>query len=337
MSWGEEGYLWLLILSPAVPALVYWGHRLRLQRIIRFMGESYSTSQRALQQKVGLKRRVLLFTLCYVFMVISAAQLRWGYEWRDIKQEGADIMIVVDVSKSMAAEDIQPNRIQRARREIADLVKMLKGDRVGLLPFAGIGFVQCPLTLDYQAIELFIDNLGQNMIPVSGTAIGSAIRLAHKSLMQGEGRDSIGKSIILITDGEDQESEPLAAARAAAKDGIRIYPIGIGSQGGSPIPEEGGGFVKDRQGRMVMSKLDETTLQQIASLSGGHYVRSTTGDLDLDVIYSQHIRGDLGQSELRESREKVWYERHPLFTFLAMLMLLMDGVMQAWRLRRCNY
>ena len=324
MNWGAEENLWLLAMLPFVGILVFLSHRVKVNRLIKFMGVTYAEKILASSGKQGVLHRTVVLSLCYACICIAMARPQWGFEVRTVKQQGADIMVVVDVSKSMAAEDIQPSRLQRARREIIDLLGMLKGDRIGLLPFAGVGFVQCPLTLDYTAMELFLDSIAQDMIPVPGSAIGTAIRLAHKSLMDGENKESVGKSIILITDGEDQQSQPIAAAKAAAEDGIRIYTIGIGSIGGAPIPNGSGGFVRDRQGRMVMSRLDEKTLETIASLTGGHHVRSTTGDLDLDMIYSQHIRKDLKQGSIRESQEKVWYERYWIFALAAMLLLLWD-------------
>ena len=334
MTWGNDSYLWLLLGTPIVSILLILSFLSRQRRLSTFLGESFPKGDMS-PKKFAL--RCVILTMVYICVCVALAQPRWGYEWRTLERKGADIMVVVDVSKSMWAEDIAPNRIQRARREIQDLLTMLQGDRIGLLQFAGVGFVQCPLTLDYTAVELFLDSLGESMIPVPGSAIGSAIRLAHKSLMESSIEGNVGKSIILITDGEDHESQPIQAAKDAAADGIRIYPIGIGSQGGAPVPDGQGGFVKDSSGRMVMTKLDEQSLIEMASITNGHYVRSTTGDLDLDEIYRTHIRKDLALGQVSQTREKVWFERFWIFAVAAMFLLMFDYHLQNGRLKHLNF
>lgn len=324
MNWGDARFLYLLVLAPMISILVLLSVSRQHKRMLAFIGEKSANQLLQSVKRQGFLRSAVL-TLAFICICVALARPQWGYEWRNIEQKGADIMVVVDVSKSMNAEDIAPSRLQRARREIIDLVSKLQGDRIGLLQFAGVGFVQCPLTLDYQAMELFLDHLGGSMIPVQGSAIGSALRLAQKSLLNSEQEGSVGKSIILITDGEDHESQPLDAAKQAAAAGIKVYTIGIGSDAGAPIPDGNGGYVKDSSGRMVMSRLDASTLKEIARITGGHYVRSTTGDLDLDVIYKQHIRSDLSGTVVRESREKVWHERYWIFAVLAIGFLLVDS------------
>ncbi|SMF25105.1 vWA domain-containing protein [Pseudobacteriovorax antillogorgiicola] len=332
MTWGDAEYLWLLTLTPLVSILIILSNMFRKKRLARFLGQRYKDLSQSLERRRQVLYRCLALSLAFACICIALARPRWGYEWRTLERKGADIMVVVDVSKSMNAEDIKPNRLQRARREIIDLLSMLQGDRIGLLQFAGVGFVQCPLTLDYMAMELFLDSLGESMIPVPGSAIGNAIRLAHKSLMESATEGSVGKSIILITDGEDHESGPIQAAQDAASDGVRIYPIGIGSEGGAPIPDGDGGYVKDQSGRMVLSRLDEGTLEEIARITEGRYVRSTTGDLDLDIIYSQHIRKDLKPGNIGETREKVWHESFWIFAVAAMFILIFDFHIQGRRL-----
>lgn len=336
MTWGNSSYLWLLLGTPLVSVLLILSLLSRKRRLKTFLGDlSPKLSTEGSTGKFAL--RCVILSMVYVCVCLALAQPRWGYEWRTLERKGADIMVVVDVSKSMGAEDIPPSRIQRAKREIQDLLTMLQGDRIGLLQFAGVGFVQCPLTLDYGAVELFLDSLGESMIPVPGSAIGSAIRLAHKSLKESSAEGQVGRSIILITDGEDHQSQPIEAARAAAADGIRIYPIGIGSQGGAPVPDGQGGYVKDASGRMVMTKLDEKTLMQMASITQGHYVRSTTGDLDLDEIYRNHIRKDLAMGEVGQTREKIWFERFWIFAVAAMFLLMFDYHLCNGRLRRFKF
>jgi Ca-activated chloride channel family protein len=220
----------------------------------------------------------------------------------------------------MLAEDIKPSRLERAKRKVYDLSQMLEGDRIGLIAFAGTSFVQCPLTLDYGAFKIFLDYLNPDLIPVPGTAIGDAIRTSIKSFNK---QERTSKALILITDGEDHESKPLEAAEEAKKEGIRIFTIGVGQEGGAPIPmgDGSGGFKKDERGEMILSKLDETTLQKIAIETGGSYARSVTGDMDLNKIYKEDIRGTIEKKELRSTRKKRWEERFQWFVFAGIVLL----------------
>lgn len=328
MTWAAEAWLWALLLIPALFVLLLIADQKLRKRWFTYSGKrlpSFSFIR---------KWQLVAIILSFVLIVIALARPRAGFEWRDIERHGAEIMVVVDVSQSMLAEDIKPNRLERARREITDLISMLEGDRVGLALFAGVGFVQCPLTLDYRAMELFLDNISESNIPVQGTAMGDALRLAIHSLKSSTAEEGVERAIILITDGEDHESKPVAAAYQAKEAGIKIYTIGMGSEGGAPIPKPEGGFVKDRQGNMVLSRLDEATLKQVASVTGGAYVRSTSGDLDLDIIYRKHIRNDLGQGKLGESREKVWYEHYWIAAALALLLLALEFYLSIFGYRK---
>ena len=254
-------------------------------------------------------------------------QPRWGFQWEDIKRQGIDIMVAIDVSQSMLAEDIKPSRLERAKRKVYDLCRMLEGDRIGLIAFAGTSFVQCPLTLDYGAFKIFLDYLEPDLIPVPGTAIGQAIRAAINSFSR---RERTSKALIIITDGEDHEGNPLEAAQEAKKEGIRIFTIGVGQEGGAPIPmkDGSGGFKKDERGELVLSRLDEAALQKIALETGGSYVRSVTGDLDLNKIYQEDIRGTIEKKELLSTRKKRWEERFQWFLFAAILLLGIEFFMR---------
>jgi Ca-activated chloride channel family protein len=203
-------------------------------------------------------------------------------------------MIVLDCSLSMETEDIKPNRLEKARNQIKNFMKNLRGDRVGLVAFAGDAFVQCPLTLDYGAASLFLDNVDTGIIPEPGTAIGEAIKTAAGAFNKKERKY---KLLVLITDGEDHEGDPVAAAQDAAGEGIIIYTIGIGTRKGEPIPlkDDQGKlreFKKDGSGTVVVSRLDEVTLEKIALAGGGKYFRATTGELELDAIHE-----DIGAME----------------------------------------
>jgi Ca-activated chloride channel family protein len=268
--------------------------------------------------------KALLLLLSLGLMLFALAGPRWGSHYEEVSQKGVDIMLLIDVSPSMLVEDIAPNRLERARREILDFIKIVQGDRVGLIAFAGAAFIQCPLTLDYAALEMFLSALQPDLIPVPGTDLGAAIDMGIAAF---DDESATDKVILLITDGEDNENQGLKAARQAAAKGVKIFVFGIGDVGGGPIPEldGSGGFKKDRQGKLILSKLEEEGLQDIASLTGGTYVRSVAGDLDLDVLYFDGIKSHTQAQELKSGKIKVYEERFPLFVLAAFILLLIEG------------
>ena len=262
-------------------------------------------------------------TFIFVFLFLALTRPQWGYNWEDIKQEGVDIIIALDVSRSMLAEDIKPNRLERAKRKIADLLNMLKGDRVGLVAFAGTSFVQCPLTLDYSAARIFLNAIDTDLIPIQGTALGDALRKSIKAFRTEEKKS---KAIILITDGEDQSGLALEAAKEAREAGVKVFTIGIGKEIGAPLPnpDKSRGFLKNKQGEVILTKLDETTLQKISLETGGSYVRSVTGDIDLKTIYFDQISQKVDKKQFKSERRKIWQERFQWFIFSALLFLLYE-------------
>lgn len=265
-------------------------------------------------------RLLVLSAMMFLFLALARPQL--GFDWQEVERKGVDLLVAIDVSQSMMAEDIKPNRLQRAKREIVDLMRMLQGDRVGLIAFAGVPFVQCPLTLDYSAIDLFLDSVDTDLIPVPGTGLGAAIDLANETFKRS---GSKSKALILITDGEDHEGDPVAAAKRAKELGVRIFTIGMGQEGGAPIPEkEGGGFKKDSLGNLILTKLDSSVLKKIAEETNGLYVRSTTGDFDLERIYAQEIRKGMELSDLKSNRQKNFHERFQWPLFFAFILLLLE-------------
>lgn len=264
--------------------------------------------------------RAMLVILIVWIAILAYLRPQWGYRLEKIERKGVDIVLVVDVSASMLAQDVEPNRLERAKREIKDLLRRLEGDRVALVAFAGIPFVQCPLTLDYGAVGMFLDQLSPDLIPVPGTGIALSIEKALEVLKESP-RES--KAIILITDGEDHEGEPLQAAKKAKEQGANIYAIGVGKTVSAPIPMANGQFKTDRKGSMITTSLDETSLQKVALETGGSYVRSVTGDMDLEAIYDQDIRVNLEAQELSSNIRKRWQEGFQYFLGPAALLLLL--------------
>jgi len=259
------------------------------------------------------------------FMIVALAGPRWGSHYQEVTQKGVDIMVAVDVSPSMMVEDIKPNRLERARREILDFIRVVQGDRIGLTAFSGAAFVQCPLTLDYGALNMFMNILSPDLIPVPGTDLGSAI---VSSLSSFDFKSETDKVILLITDGEDNEKRGLEAAREAAEKGVKIFVFGIGDSAGGPIPggTEKGGLKKDKEGKLILSKLDEAGLEKIAATAGGTYVRSVAGDLDLDILYFDGIKSRTEATTLKSGKIKVYEERFTFFLLAAFLCLLIEGL-----------
>jgi len=278
---------------------------------------------------VGLKKsrliwKAVLFLLAYSFIVVALADPQIGTRLEEVKREGVDIIVALDVSLSMRAEDIAPNRLEKAKHEVSGLIDNLEGDRIGLIAFAGLAHVQCPLTLDYAAAKLFLRMMETDLIPQPGTAVGKAIESAIKAFNQQERKHKV---LILITDGEDHESDPVEVAEKAAREGIIIYTIGLGSTQGVPIPvyDRYGnktGFKKDRQGNVVTTKLDMTTLQKIAYTTNGKYYISSAGEAELDEIYDEI--DSMEKKELTSRQFAQYEDRFQIFIALALIILIIE-------------
>ena len=260
MRFGEPVYFHLL--WSLIPLIIFmlWGMKKKQLLTIKFCGNSLLSRLINPGVKKWHHTRTIFVFLAVLFLLLAITRPRWGYHWEDLHQRGVDVIVALDVSNSMLAEDIKPNRLERAKRKISDLLNMLEGDRIGLIAFAGTAFVQCPLTLDYSAARIFLSAIDTQLIPVQGTAIGNAIETSVKAFRT---QDKKSKALILITDGEDQTGNALSAAKSARSQGVKIYTIGIGGEIGAPLPNPSGdgGFRKNQQGEVILSKLDETTLQ----------------------------------------------------------------------------
>jgi len=314
--------LWLLPLT-LVGLMVYSRQK---KRAMERIADSDLLARLTGAERMGSRFLKGLFLLASLgLMIFALAGPRWGSHYQEVSQKGVDIMVLVDVSGSMLVEDIEPNRLERARREILDFLRIVEGDRVGLIAFAGAAFVQCPLTLDYAALQMFLSALEPDLIPVAGTDLGAALESAVASF---DFKSETDKVILLITDGEDNEKKGLEAAKKAAEKGIKLFVFGIGEPSGGPIPagDGKGGFKKDAAGKLVLSKLDEDSLRQIASVTGGTYVRSVAGDLDLDVLYFEGIKSRTEAQTLKSGKIKVYEERFMLFVLAAFLFLLLEGL-----------
>jgi len=323
MKFGSWNYLFFLWVIPVMVVFYVYAFRKRDKMLALFCGKELVGELVPDFKKSRRLIKALLIMLGIMLGIIALTRPQWGFHWEEIKRVGVDVMVAIDVSESMLAEDVKPNRLERAKREVIDLIEMLEGDRIGLIAFAGTSFVQCPLTLDYGACKMFLDYIDTDLIPVPGTAIAEVIRTSLKSFSK---RERKSKALIIITDGEDHEGEPIDAAKDAKKEGIKIFTIGVGREGGAPIPlkDGSGGFKKDRKGDMVITHLDEITLQKIALETGGSYVRSVTGDMDLDKIYQEGIKQHVEQKQLKSTRKRRWEERFQWFIFFALLFVSVE-------------
>ena len=272
------------------------------------------------------KRQVLKVSLLLLnvsFLILALMRPQVGTKLETVKREGQDIIIALDVSKSMLADDMKPNRLQKAKHEIAGLIDRFKGDRVGIVAFAGESFVQCPLTLDYGSAKIFLDIMDTETIPIPGTKIGEAIKTSISAFNR---KERTNKILILITDGEDHESEPLEWAKEAKKEGIIIYTVGIGSLEGVPIPENpsetGKGFKKSENGDIVISKLDEVTLEKIALETNGKYYRATPREAELDMIYD--VISGMDKKELASLQFTQFEDRFQYFLIFSLFLIVVE-------------
>ena len=319
-------YLYLLLAAPALIALFAWALYDRRRRLARF-GDPAPVATLMPDASTGrMKLKFILFTTAVILVILAAARPQFGSKLREQKSEGIEMMLAVDISNSMLAEDFEPNRLERTKYAINKLFDGLEQDRVGVIVFAGDATVQLPITSDYRMAKAFAKRISPSMASVQGTSIGKALSLAEMSFSSGSGDSRV---IILITDGEDHEGNVMQAAERAAEQGIRIFTIGIGTPEGAPI-EIGGEFIKDEKGDMVVSKLDEKMLQEIARITGGAYIRATKQSIGLDEIV--RAINDMEQSELSTVRFEEYNEQFQYLIAVAFALLLVEF----WLLDRRN-
>jgi len=320
---GNINNLYFLIAVPVLLLLLIYVIYMKKRDMNRF-GNREVISQ--LMPEASSSRYIIkyILQLLAIFaLIIGIARPQFGSKLREVKRQGIEIIIALDVSNSMMAEDIQPNRLERAKQAISKLVDQLVNDKIGLIVFAGKAYVQMPITTDYISAKMFLSTISPDIVPVQGTAIGSAIELGMNSFTPSV---ESSKALIVITDGENHEDDAVQAARSAAEKGIKVCTIGIGNPDGSPVPVMGSGgqktYLKDRQGNTVISKLDEKTLQQIAAAGNGVYVRSSDTRIGLNTVFDE-----LNKMEKQEMDVKTYSdydERFQYFFGLALILLFAD-------------
>lgn len=267
--------------------------------------------------------KFILFVLAYALCIIGAADPQIGSKIEEVKRKGADLMIILDVSNSMLAQDLAPSRLESAKRSISQLIDNLHDDRIGLIVFAGQAYVQLPVTTDYSAAKLFLGTVNTNMVPTQGTAIGAAIDMGMKSF---DFKNGTGKAIIVITDGENHEDDAVAAAKNAAGQDVSVHVIGVGSVDGAPIPYYEGnkqaGFIMDQDNKQVLTKLNEEMCKEIAAAGNGSYVRATNANGGLGLVMDQIAK--IQRKTVDSKSFKDYEDRFQFFLGCALLLLVVE-------------
>ncbi len=329
MRFANPQLLHLLWLLPLIAAGLHLLFYYRQSVSARFV-QAHLLEDKAQQE--GLMRariKAILLMAAYTLIVLSLARPQWGYQLQNVKRQGLDIMVAVDVSKSMLTQDVKPSRLERTKLALKDLTKNLKGDRIGLIAFAGQAFVMCPLTTDYNGFALSLDDLNIDSIPRGGTDLSHAIEEAIKGY--GDSTQAY-KTVVLVTDGEEGEGDALNAAHKAKVRGIKIFTVGVGTKEGEliQVPDENGqmGFLKDASGNFVKSRLNENLLQQIAYTTGASYVRAGGAQFGFDYLYEQQL-AKLEKRDIEEKQERRYNERFQWPLTLALLCLLLEVLLTA--------
>lgn len=347
MTWHASDLLWLLLLLPVLAAAPIVAWRLRAISRERF-GSGAGATRMIVGRSAGLRAtRAVLVLLGLALVVVALARPQYGSRTKMLRKRGVDVVVALDFSKSMLAQDVRPSRIERAKAELTRFISESAGDRVGIVAFAG-ETMEFPMTVDYAAAALFFRELMPADMPVGGTAIGRALTASKNLLLradrdQAEATDKRAKVVILLTDGEDHEGDPVKAAEELKAIGARVFVVAIGSRSGEPIPtyaEDGTwtGYVRDEAGNPVLSTLTkaaEEQLRKVAQLTDGRYFEPRQGSVGIDEIRAQMKK--MKQTELKARKVTVHEERYALVLLLAFLLIVLEALLpDAWLPRREN-
>lgn len=324
---------WLYALAVvAVYIVVFIYFLVRQQRNLKLFANP--TLHQYLMPNVNAWRsgfKFMVYAVALLFLILTVADPLWGSKQQEVKRSGIDLVIAVDVSNSMLAQDIKPNRLMAAQRALFQLIEKLNGDRLGLVVFGGQAYTQLPITTDYAAAKLAIDNMSTGMVPTQGTAIGAAIERSMESFDE---KSKNKKAIIVITDGENHEDDALQAAAAAHDKGIIVHTIGMGSTEGAPIPISANDFKKDKEGKTVITKLNAEALTQIAAEGKGLFVRASNSQVGLNQLYDEINKlqkTDYDSKEFSDYEHQYMYALIPAFLLLIVELLLSNKRSNFWR------
>lgn len=317
-------YLWGLLIIPLLTLFFIWSRIARRRALKKFGQQEILNHLMPFSSKNRPVFKFMVLMLALALFIAGIARPQFGSKLKTVKREGVELIIALDVSNSMMAEDIQPNRLERAKRAISRLVDRLKDDKIGLIVFAGDAYTQLPITSDFNSAKLFLNSVNTQIVPKQGTAIGAAIDLARRSFTP---NGEANKAIMIITDGENHEDDAVASAEAAVEEGIIVHTIGMGLPSGSPIPVLRGGqtdYLKDREGNVVVTKLNEQMLEQISAAGEGIYVRANNAQVGLNALFDE-----IGKMEKQEMESKTFSEYDDQFQWFfaaGLLLLLLEFV-----------
>jgi Ca-activated chloride channel family protein len=329
---ANPDFLYLLLLLP-VMVILWILNGIRKRRALKRLGESELVGRLLPELSVirpSLKVFLQFFAITAIIIIIARPQ--FGSKLEEVKKQGVEVIIALDVSNSMLAQDIQPDRLTRAKQALTRLIDNLDNDKIGLIVFAGDAYTQIPITTDYISAKMFLSAINPEMVPKQGTAIGAAIDLGMRSFSPGEGKS---KAMIIITDGENHEDDPVAKASEAAAAGIVIHTIGIGSPDGVPVPVMRGGkidYLKDIDGNTVITKLDEDILKRIAIAAEGNYVRASSSNIGLDEIYGEIKK--MKTQEMESTMYTEYNDQFQIFAVIALFLLFIDFFIMERKNRR---
>lgn len=324
IRFGHSEYLYALYLLPLLIIMFFVTQRKQTKQLLNFAGSKLHKTLLPFRSSFKTFFKFGLSISAMLLIIVAIANPQIGSKIEEVKQVGIDVFILLDVSLSMTAEDIKPSRLDKAKHQISKLIQKLRGDRIGLIVFSGEAYVQFPLTTDYSAANLFLNAVDVTSVPQAGTAIEPAIKLAMNSFKEDV---DMKKAIIIITDGEDHEGNVIKVVEEASGKGIQTYTIGLGSPTGVPIPIYNAarvqvGYKKDRRGNVVLTKLDESTLREIANTGGGKYYRGSNTEDELDLIYND--LGELEATEFGATRITEYEDRFYYFLLPGILLLFIE-------------
>jgi len=327
MQFGEPNHFGLFGILPGLVLFYIFTFQKRRAALEKFAGPLLMPKLLVGVSPFKQTLKATLLVLSLFFMILALCEPKWGFHIEEIKRRGVDLVIALDVSKSMLAEDLKPSRLDRAKLEIGTLLDSLRGDRVGLVAFAGSAFIQCPLTLDYATARLFLEDMSVESIPRGGTDVGGAIK---KSIEAFEGEETGDRVVLLLTDGEDHGNSLDKALEEAKQKEIKLYPVGIGKTEGTPIPIQGEGgqvqYLRDREGGVVLSRLDPGLLQRIAGSTGGMGGVIGSGDFSLEDLYEKSI-SKLEKGELGSAQKKEYHHRFQWPLAAGLILLYLEGLL----------
>ncbi|MFV0590180.1 MAG: VWA domain-containing protein [Draconibacterium sp.] len=321
---GNSEYLWGLLLIPLLTLFFAWSRIARRRALKKFGRKEMLEQLMPFSSRTRPVFKFIVLMLALAFIITGIARPQFGSKLKTVKREGVELIIALDVSNSMMAEDIQPNRLERAKRAISRLVDRLQDDKIGLIVFAGDAYTQLPITSDYNSAKLFLNSVNTQIVPKQGTAIGAAIDLARRSFTPG---DKANKAIIVITDGENHEDDAVSSAKAALEEGIIVHTIGMGLPSGSPIPVLKNGqtdYMKDRDGKVVITKLNEQMLEQISGAGGGIYIRANNAQVGLNTLFDEINKMEKQEMESRTYSE--YDDQFQYFFAIGLFLLLLEFV-----------